>query len=638
MTFRQFAFNNVKRNTRAYVSYFLSCMFAVTVFFMYAVVIFHPAIRNYEFHDVVQSGIIASEVMIYIFSFLFVLYSTGTFIKSRKKEYGLLTTLGIKKSQLNRLLILENTFIGLASILAGIAVGALLTKLFLMVFSAILGIDDILPFYLSWRAIGLTVLLFFIMFELNTLAVVWTLRTKTVMEVFRGSLRSRRTPKFSWILSTLALGAVVYAYYLAYSADLISIMWRMFPILALIIPGTYFLFTQLSIAIIKLLKRNKSLLYRNLNLLTISDLSYKLKENARILFIVTILSAVAFTSSGVLFGLLRGVEAETLRFTPQAVSLLSNENAELEEFESVVTDVETQFKEQFIPYESTLATAIRTETESTLSNWDKTPMLVYGYSDYQQMMDLKGVEAKAEPQYGKGILFVQDLIDSYTKSIPEVIGVKTGQTTTNLSLDWEVSPLNSSIGTNVQLIVSDEQYKQFKQEAETSSIRYNYVMDIPNSLDYATKTENVLNQVNPEIAFTDSQADFYLMMRQSMSYLFFFGIFISVLFFLAAGSILYFRMYQGIDKDLKHYYSLYRIGLTSKEMRKIASRQVALLFFLPFSVAAVHAGFAFKALQNILVSNVLIPSIFVYSLYFAVHFINFIIIRNIYTTKLNKVM
>ncbi len=613
-------------------------MFAVTVFFMYAVVIFHPSIREYEFHNVVQSGIIASQVMIYGFSFIFVLYSTGTFVKSRKKEYGLLTTLGIKKSQLNRLLILENTMIGLAAILAGIAVGALLTKLFLMVFSAILGIGDILPFHLSLRAIGLTIILFFVMFELNTLAVVWTLRTNSIMEVFRGSTKSNRKPTFSWFISVFALAAVLYAYYLAYTADITTIGARMFPILAFIIPGTYFLFTQLSIATTSIFKKNKFFLYRNLNLLTISDLAFKLKENARILFIVTILSAVAFTSSGVLFNLFRSVEAETVRFVPQAVSLISNENANLEDFKKTIENVEAQFQDKFIPYESMLASTIPAEMESNSPNWDTTPIMIYSYSDYQKMMDLKDEEKLRHPKFSEAILLSQDLVNRFTAKVPDSLTIKVGQTNTDLAIHREASPLSSSISTNVQLIVSDKRYEQFIQAADASSVRYNYVMHIPNAFDYATETEDVLNRVNTEIAYADSQADFYLMMRQTMSYLFFFGIFISVLFFLAAGSILYFRMYQDIDKDLKHYYSLYRIGLTSKEMKKIAGKQLALLFFLPFSVAAIHAGFAFKALQNILVSNVLLPSIFVYLLYFAVHFINFIIIRNIYTTKLNKVM
>lgn len=276
MTFKQFALNNVKRNTRQYLSYFLSCMFAVTVFFMYAVVMFHPDISNNEFRDTMQRGIIVNEVIIYVFSFLFVLYSTGSFIKSRKKEYGLLTTLGISKSQLNRMLVLENTIIGLASIVAGLLLGALLTKLFLMVFSTVLGIDQILPFYLSFKAIGLTALLFFVMFEVNSFAVVWALRTNSVMEVFRGAKSPKKVPKFSWILSTLSIAAIGVAYYLAFTADFISIIYRMAPILALIIPGTYFLFTQFSIAFTNQLKRRKGFYYKGLNLLTVSDLTYKI--------------------------------------------------------------------------------------------------------------------------------------------------------------------------------------------------------------------------------------------------------------------------------------------------------------------------------------------------------------------------
>jgi len=84
-------------------------------------------------------------------------------------------------------------------------------------------------------------------------------------------------------------------------------------------------------------------------------------------------------------------------------------------------------------------------------------------------------------------------------------------------------------------------------------------------------------------------------LKEGMSYPFFFGIFISVLFFLAAGSILYFRMYQNIDKDLHHFHSLYRIGLTDKEMKKIITKRLSFLFFIPFFIAVVHAGFAFKA-------------------------------------------
>ncbi|HLR41102.1 MAG TPA: hypothetical protein VK091_05455 [Virgibacillus sp.] len=93
-------------------------------------------------------------------------------------------------------------------------------------------------------------------------------------------------------------------------------------------------------------------------------------------------------------------------------------------------------------------------------------------------------------------------------------------------------------------------------------------------------------------------------------------------------------MYQNIDKDLHHFHSLYRIGLTDK----IITKQLSFLFFILFFVTVVHAGFAFKALQNMFASSVLIPSIIVITSYFVVHLADFIFIHNLYTAKLKNVM
>lgn len=640
MTFKRFVFNNVKRNTRQYLSYFLSCMFAVTVFFMYAVIMFHPDISGQQFSNVMQRGIIVSEVIIYLFSFFFVLYSTGSFIKSRKKEYGLLTTLGISKSQLNGMLILENTIIGIASIVTGLLLGALFTKLFLMVFSAVLGINQILPFYLSIRAIALTALVFFIMFEVNSLAVVWTLRTDSIMEVFRGAKAPKKTPKFSWILSILSLSAISVAYYLAYTSSIVSMLFRMIPILILIIPGTYFLFTQFSIAITSLLKRKKTFYYKWLHLLTLSDLTFKFRGNAKLLFFVTILSAVAFTSSGVLYGLFQSVETESESFMPQDVSLIGKGETNKAAFQKEVAHIKNEFEERNIPFEALKMTSIKV-TVNSAQTWNNTPVMLYSYSNYKKAMKLQGTRTRVDMNNNKAVVLLPGPISDSLSSMmnfPEKSILASDTKQIEFRIETAMAHLNGNRYSSYNVIVSDNVYKQFFLNANDNEVYYNLIMNIPNWTAYAEETNNILMQVDLDIAYPDSQANFYLKMKQSVSYLFFFGIFISVLFFLAAGSILYFRLYQDIDNDLHHFHSLYRIGLTEKEMKKIASRQLGLLFFIPFFVATVHAGFAYKALQNMLVSSIFLPSIIIISIYFIVHLINYVFIRNIYTAKLKKVM
>ena len=46
MTFRQFAFNNIFRNKRTYAAHFLSSAFSIMIFFMYALLLFHPDLKG----------------------------------------------------------------------------------------------------------------------------------------------------------------------------------------------------------------------------------------------------------------------------------------------------------------------------------------------------------------------------------------------------------------------------------------------------------------------------------------------------------------------------------------------------------------------------------------------------------------
>ena len=84
VTFRQFAFNNVLRNKGVYAAYFLSSLFSVLVFFVYAVFAFHPALS--KVNPNVSLGLHLAEGIIYVFSFIFVLVSMSAFLKSRKRN------------------------------------------------------------------------------------------------------------------------------------------------------------------------------------------------------------------------------------------------------------------------------------------------------------------------------------------------------------------------------------------------------------------------------------------------------------------------------------------------------------------------------------------------------------------------
>ncbi|UFJ39229.1 ABC transporter permease [Brevibacillus humidisoli] len=208
MTFRQFAFYNVIRNKRLYAAYFLSSAFSVMIFFIYAMFIFHPDVKEGVFREIAIRGMEAAEYVIYVFSFFFIFYSVRAFLKSRKREFGILMMHGMTRSQLNKLIFLENILIGLAATVTGMIAGMLFAKLFLMIGAKAI-IMESLPFHLSWKALLLTFGAFTVLFVYGTAhpcqqtdrPVSSERKAKTGTEDIAASLPIVRRAAHRWLLS-----------------------------------------------------------------------------------------------------------------------------------------------------------------------------------------------------------------------------------------------------------------------------------------------------------------------------------------------------------------------------------------------------------------------------------------------------
>src|SRR5699024_10792526 len=118
----------------------------------------------------------------------------------------------------------------------------------------------------------------------------------------------------------------------------------------------------------------------------------------------------------------------------------------------------------------------------------------------------------------------------------------------------------------------------------------------------------------------------------------FVGLFIGIVFFVSAGSFLYFRLYTDLDEDREKFKAISKIGLTKKEMNRVLSKQIALLFFVPMIVAIVHGGVALTALSNMFGYNLVFESTLVLGSFFIVQVIYFAVVRYFYTKQIQQVM
>ncbi|MDR4442450.1 FtsX-like permease family protein, partial [Bacillus cereus] len=157
---------------------------------------------------------IFSEVVIVCFSFFFLLYSIGTFLKVRKKQFGVLTVLGISRRQLKRLVFMENMLIGILSIFVGIQLGLVFSQFFLLVTGKITHVPGL---YLYWPsgAILLTATIFLGLFIVVSAFTPMLIRTRKAVRLLKEGKVKQKEQKPSILISLFGALCLLSGYILA---------------------------------------------------------------------------------------------------------------------------------------------------------------------------------------------------------------------------------------------------------------------------------------------------------------------------------------------------------------------------------------------------------------------------------------
>lgn len=110
----------------------------------------------------------------------------------------------------------------------------------------------------------------------------------------------------------------------------------------------------------------------------------------------------------------------------------------------------------------------------------------------------------------------------------------------------------------------------------------------------------------------------------------FVGLFIGLVFFVSAGSFLYFRLYMDLDGDKQKFQVIGKLGLSDKELKKVLTRQIAILFFSPIAVALIHGAVALTALSHMFYRNLWTESAAVLGVFLLIQVVYFMIVRHSY--------
>lgn len=284
---------NVKRSREVYLPYFLATAIIGGVYFLILAMIFSPGLTNLPGGETARAVFTAGIVVFSIFAFMFMLYINAFLIKRRKKEFGLYSVLGMGRRQVARVLKWENLLVVGAGVIAGVllgtVVGRLLFLLLMNMLHAVAGSTFQVPFFAYLGTLALFTAVFLTTSIYNGIRV----RVADTAELLKSDRQGEKNPKAVVpvaILGTLLLG---FAYFIALTTtNMGTALGLFFPAAMVVIIATYMLFHAGSIAFLRLLRRNKRLYYKPENFIAISGMFHRMRQNARGLATICVLSTM----------------------------------------------------------------------------------------------------------------------------------------------------------------------------------------------------------------------------------------------------------------------------------------------------------------------------------------------------------
>ncbi|MDD2202485.1 MAG: ABC transporter permease [Firmicutes bacterium] len=620
MSLFQLAYSNVRENRRSYVSFFASFAFSVMVFYIFDAIATAPEIAagGYKGAMALDGSLHVARWVIAVFSFFFTLYSNSAFLKMRKRDLGIMALLGATPCQVRSMLLLENAIIGLTSIVAGLSVGALLSRLIAMATLQMLRLDIPAPAGLAvnlhsiWRTALIYAGLFSAISLLNTVSV----RTSQVIQLVRAPKKPKSPPATSPILFVLGVACLAGGYYVAYTLTPWQVVHAMFPVTAVVCVGTYLFFTQVSVVVLRHLSDRKSLYYRNINLITLSDLTFQMKDNARVLAAVTILSAIVLTSSGVVYSMgeigLREVQSHFVRSVSFALAGPDDAREVVDSYVRALEAGGVRLEDGIarIPY-------LNAEVEK-IDNGDperKTAFLI-SEDDYNEWAERAGTSPiQIEPGCAVELMPVASGDQAgKMEAVPNnAIRIQRGGHETELTYCGHMrtdlraaSSMNYWYRTWTSLIAIDSgDIQDIAGLGSDGGDGVIFSCDVEN-WKVAERAEQAARTLLPEDRLADYTSIISTYAEENTHYgvTMFVAVFMMFLFFLASSSMLYFRFFLQLREDREKYTALRRLGLSWREIRAIVSREMAVLFFMPWVVATLHQTFALRSFATAIDTSV----------------------------------
>lgn len=653
------SWKNFKGQFLNYFVYFVSMTFAVVVYYSFSAITYNRTLANRVGQEVhIDGAMNLGGILIVIMILGFMLSANHFFLLKRAKEIGLYHLIGMRKDKISFLFFVETLMLGAVSLITGIFLGIIFSKLFSMILAKAMFLQVESLFFVSIPSMIQTSLVFVFMLLVVSLRSSWLIYRYRLTNLMKPSEKNTVKPnKFPLLkggLGIVGLILIITGYFLSYnviqfatilthtSLGLTGFFVAPLVIMFICMIGTYLFFNYTMYLFAFLFGKNKVNYYRNLNMLALGNTKLHIKRSGNMLSAVTIFIAIALGMIGGSASMYT-LGMNSVNTTAPTDFIVAEDN--FKAIEQIIekepdTKIDSIVKLNYKLTGSQFRLKIgQDEKGDTLG-----PVNLLALSNYQAFQKINPYLKNIKLKNKQDIVIIdsiQNILGGYirydsTLNLSEGIKLHVsavrpdylGQVLLRYSFptvvvsDEQFNEINSGItytlrAFNIQS--KDEEalanklseavkpnwsapiyykYQWVNNQLEGYTSKTSREPEKKNTQGYSEENEQEYSQLNYISRFVELRYE-----RRVMGLFIYVAMFLGILALIITGSILMLQQFSEAEREKESYDLLKKIGIPKKQITKLVYQQNSIVFFPPMIIGVLHATFAIYVFSKFISSS-----------------------------------
>lgn len=608
--YHRLALDGIKRHKKLYIPFVGTTVFFIVLINICLSISADPLTKNFFGQTTIRTLMNLGSIILLIFALLTILTNYNFIQKNKAEESALYLTLGMEKKHLVKIYIYELINLYIKSIFIGTIISALIYKLVFAGFLQMLDIDmNVLEtgIFPTIQPLLLTALIFFIIFALLLARQIFKSRNFSPMSFRYQAKAGQKTPRYPIATGIFGILCIGTGYFISLTTQNPMDAFKLFFLaVMLVIVGTYAAFSVIVSGVLKLLQQKKNFYYKKSNFTAVSGLIYRVKNSAKTLASIAILSTmviIVLTSGFSLYFSISEVQEQMFAtdyklsfpntndidlFRDEVDRILkeNNKTGHIWTYESAVLPVDrdgTSIKKKITDDQSLDGSQIDVvyfvlDHDSTYDFKDN-DLIFLQSNDKRQIEKIEGMDLKIKKELAENYPTPISIADISINDKDQLI-FKDAQifekVVRNFTPEWygggyeTVNNVNFDVDGNYDPYLRDKLWDELKD-----------------------------NMDNDWFSLQDSQVERNDLLAVYAG-IFFVGIILGLGFLVSTVLAIYYKQLSEGIEDKARFKTMRQLGMTDREAKKSISKQMGLVFFLPLIFAFAHSLFAIPIITKFL--------------------------------------